>query len=128
MTKLVICAAAGGAHFLSLSTSWRECECGNTGARWLDPDRGTVAVAARDRRYVRILGLNNQLLIRAITLGQMWEDYRKWHELATDAPGYVFDTSKAGCWAVVCAVGSTPGTRWATQEEYAALWPEVPCA
>jgi hypothetical protein len=65
------------------------------------------------------LGLNNQLLLRAITAdGQMWQDYRDWHELATDAPGYVFDKAKAGCWAVVFRVGSTSDTRWADEAEY----------
>jgi hypothetical protein len=125
MTKLVICASRGSSfHFLSLGTEWRLCECGNTAARWLDPDRGTVAVAARDRTFVRVIGMHNQFLLRALTMGQMWDDVRDWHDIAIEAPGYVFDKSKARCWAVVCAVGSTSDTRWATEEEYTGLWPE----
>ena len=132
MTKLVICGAVGSIHFLSLGTGWRKCECGNTAARWIDPDMGTVAVAARLPSAVRILGMNNQMLVRAMAMesagwsdSEAWENYRKYHDIATDARGFVFDKTKADCWAVVCKVASTGDTRWASGEERAALWPEV---
>lgn len=120
--KAVICSAAGGVHIHTPGTlRWQICQCGSTGARWEDPQAGTLVVASRaGRDHVRGLGLNNQLLLPAITLpGQMWEDYRQWHDHATDAPGYVFDKAKAGCWAVVFRIGSTGDTRWATEEEHA---------
>jgi hypothetical protein len=75
-------------------------------------------VATRDKSKVHGLGLNNSLLRSALSAhGQTWEDYRAWHDTATDAPGYVFDKSRAGCWAVVFAIGSTSDTRWASDEE-----------
>jgi hypothetical protein len=38
------------------------------------------------------------------------------HEQATDAPGYVFDKSRAGCWAVVVRVGITDDAAWAADD------------
>lgn len=119
--KAVICANGGiGVHIHTPGTGiWQVCQCGCTGARWEDPEAGRLIVACRgDRGRVFGLGLNNQLLLPAITAsGQMWQDYRRWHDAATDAPGYVFDKAKAGCWAVVFRIGSTSDTRWATDPE-----------
>ena len=126
--KAVICSAIGGVHIHTPGEGkWEVCQCGCTGARWEDPQAGKLVIASRaGRDHVRVLGLNNQLLLPAITLpGQMWEDYRQWHDHATDAPGYVFDRAKAGCWAVVFRVGSTSDTRWATEEEHAECFPAV---
>ena len=119
--KAVICTRSGGVHIHTPGVgSWQVCQCGNTGAKWEDPQAGRLIVAARwDRAYVRGLGLNNQLLLPALAAaGQSWEDFRHWHSHATDAPGYVFDSSRAGCWAVVFRIGSTNDTRWATDAEY----------
>ena len=70
------------------------------------------------------LGLNNQLLVRAVTASaQLWEDYRAWHDIATSAPGYVFDKAKAGCWAVVFRIGSTSDTRFVEGTEYLECFP-----
>lgn len=124
--KAVICAAAGGVHIHTPGNGkWEVCQCGNTGAKWEDPEAGKLLVACRGRRdQVFGLGLNNQLLLRAITAGgQMWEDYRDWHDIATDAPGYVFDKAKAGCWAVVFRIGSTSDTRFVEGPEYLECFP-----
>jgi hypothetical protein len=121
--KAVICGTIGSLHlFTPGSLDWATCQCGQTGARWEDPEAGKIVVASRDSftSMVRGLGLNNQLLLRALgSQGQAWEDYRAWHDTATDAPGYVFDKSRAGCWAVVFLIGSTTDSRWATPEEVA---------
>lgn len=118
--KAVICAVTGGVHIHTPGVGkWEICQCGGTGAKWEDPEAGKLIVAAGARSQVFGLGLNNQLLLPAITAhGQAWEDYRAWHDHATDAPGYVFDKSRAGCWAVVFRIGSTGDTRWATDAEY----------
>lgn len=124
--KAIICGKVGNVHlFTPGRDEWNACECGNTKARWEDPDAGKIVVAVRgDRSPVRGLGLNNQLLLPALmTRGQAWEDYRAWHDKATTAPGYVFDKSKAGCWAVVFIIGSTSDSRWATVQEHDECFP-----
>lgn len=117
--KAVICLASGSVHVHTPGVlRWELCQCGCTGAKWDDPEAGTLAVASPLRDKVLGLGLSNALLHPAVTRpGQMWEDYRNWHDAATDAPGYVFDKAKAGCWAVVFRIGSTSDTRWATDAE-----------
>ncbi len=126
--KAVICTSSGDLHIHTPGTvRWEICQCGHTGARWEDPNAGKLIVAVRsDRDKVRGLGLNNQLLLPAAVTsrGQVWETYREWHDKATDAPGYVFDKARAGCWAVVFLVGSTSDTRWATEAEILECWPE----
>ena len=124
--KAVICTYSGGVHIHTPGVGkWEICQCGHTGARWEDPEAGKLIVARRaDRTKVHVLGLNNQLLLPAVTDRiDGWADYRHWHDHATDAPGYVFDSARAGCWAVVFGVGSTSDTRWATDEEYLECFP-----
>jgi hypothetical protein len=94
--------------------------CGASASRWEDPEKGTVIVAADPglRGWVRILGLNNHLLMHAIASPDITpENFRRWHQTATDAPGFLFDASRCGCWAVPFIVGTTSDTRWATEEE-----------
>lgn len=127
--KAVICSYAGGVHIHTPGVDrWEICQCGNAGARWEDPQAGRLIVACRhDRDAVRGLGLNNQLLLPALTTrGQAWETFREWHGKATDAPGYVFDKARAGCWAVVFRISSTGDTRWATEDERAECFPVSP--
>jgi hypothetical protein len=117
--KAIICGAHGALHIRSLTPAWESCECGNVVARWEDAVAGTMAAAARQPHLVRGLGLNNSLLTSALTSrGQMWEEYRNWHEVATSAPGYIFDKSRAACWAVVFRIGTTSDSRWVAGEEY----------
>ena len=118
--KAIICVM-GGVHIISPDPSsavWVVCQCGGSAVRWENPEAGKLVVATRDKSKVHGFGLNNSLLRSALSAhGQTWEDYRAWHDTATDAPGYVFDKSRAGCWAVVFAIGSTSDTRWASDEE-----------
>lgn len=117
--KAIICTRTGSPEIFSFTHEWTSCPCGNSRVRWEDPGAGTVVAAAYDPQYVRLLGLSNALLVPALTArGQMWEDFRSWHDQATDAPSYVFDKSRAGCWAVIALIGSTADTRWATSEEF----------
>lgn len=121
--KVIICYAIGDISIYSPGQNkWNVCECGNSAARWDDPEAGHLAVAAKDpaRPYVRGLGLSNALLLPLLaTRGLTWEDLRNWHDIATSAPDYVFDKTRAGCWAVPFIVGSTADTRWASDEETA---------
>lgn len=117
--KAVICAEHGNIHITSFGTLWTSCECGNVRVKWLDPEAGTVVVAARVKERVRMLGLNNRYLISALRNPTMsWENYQDAHSISTDAPGFIFDKTKAGCWAVVMEVGRTSDVRWATAEEW----------
>lgn len=118
--KVIVCANSGDIHLISFSTSWTRCQCGNTAVRWIDPNQGTVVVAARRREYVRLLGLNNNYLIPMLQrdVDLKWEDYRSLHDEATSAPLHVFDKSRAGCWAVLMRIGRSSDVRWATPEEH----------
>ena len=123
--KAVICTHDLALHIHTPGTGrWAVCQCGHTGARWEDPRAGRLIVACRSNRgSVRVLGLNNQYLLPAVTTVGRWEEHRQLHDAATDAPGFVFDKSRAGCWAVVFRVGSTGNTRWATDGEYLECFP-----
>lgn len=46
----------------------------------------------------------------------MFEDFRAAHDAATKAPNYVFDKSRANCWAVVVQMGTTSDVRWSEIE------------
>lgn len=123
--KAIICAVRGDVHIHTPgSTKWEICQCGQTGAYWEDPNAGKLIVACRSYiDKVFVLGLNNQLLLPAITRGGSWADVRRWHDSATAAPGYIFDKSNADCWSVVFRPGQTSDTRWATEQEYIECFP-----
>lgn len=90
-----------------------ECRCGNVQARWDEPRNGTAVYSARDVSKAFGVGFNNAFLVPALS-GRllMYADARRFHEVATKAPGYAFDRSQAGCWAVVFRPGSTNDTRF----------------
>lgn len=90
-----------------------ECRCGNLRGRWVDANAGTAEYAALDRTLGFGIGFNNQFLIPALAGGTaMHSDARALHERATDAPGYVFDKARAGCWAIIFKPGATTDTAW----------------
>lgn len=71
-----------------------------------------------DRQAVKLLGLNNHMLGPMMhARGQMWEFNRELHAIATKAPGYIFDESRAGCWAVIALIGTTTDSSWADEDE-----------
>lgn len=97
------------------------CRCGNVTARWLDPEKGTVKVRAKEQELARILSLNNRYLIsggkgptheETVEAGGPWEWWRQLHDKATSAPGYIFDKSKRACWATLIKVGETNDVTW----------------
>ncbi len=119
--KAIICYDKGDVHINSFGEDWTSCSCGNVRVRWLDPQAGTVVVAAKNRETVRLLGLSNSYLIPAIDLNGMsltWERYRELHDEATNSPGYLFDKEKVACWAAVVKIGRSNDVRWATEAEY----------
>jgi hypothetical protein len=124
--KALVCTLCLDIRALDPSGAWTVCRCGNLEARWLDPDKGTVRVRAKDQSRVRMLGLNNQYLIGAakgpthaemVAAGGQWEWWRKLHDEATNAPGYVFDKSKRACWATLVKIGETNDIAWETEEQ-----------
>lgn len=117
--KAIICAEHGQIHIHTFGQSWTPCECGNVFAKWLDPDAGTVVVAARVKERVRLLGLNNRYLEAAL-LGRnlSWERFRELHDMATEAPNFLFDKSRIACWAAVVEVGRSNDVRWANVDEF----------
>ena len=122
--KAIVCYATGEIHLNSFGTDWTPCACGNVRVKWVDPNVGTVVVAARDRSSVRLLGLHNHYLKNVLRLDPSWEKFRELHGEATMAPGYLFDSSKVGCWAAVVRIGRSNDVRWATNEEFAEAFGE----
>lgn len=119
--KLLFCGYCTDIRSLDPSGAWTTCRCGNTEARWLDPNAGTVKVRARHREHARIIGVNNSFLIKGykgftheemVAAGGQWEAWRKLHDQATDAPGYIFDKSKRACWACIVQVNETNDITW----------------
>lgn len=119
--KALVCTACMDIRGLPNSgdvTRWVACSCSNARARWREPSRGTVDVQAQMPEYVRILGLNNQMLTPALRAERLTHEQRRaLHDLATDAPDHVFDKSRACCWAVVFRVGETSDTQFVEKGE-----------
>lgn len=88
-----------------------KCRCGNVRGRWKDPERGIAEYAAQVQSLAFGMGFNNDFLVPALRgATAMHEDARRLHDVATTAPGYVFDKVRAGCWAIVFRPGSTTDT------------------
>lgn len=102
------------------------CRCGNVTAWWIDGRRGVARFHARDRQHAFGLGLCNTYLLGALSQpmeGQPNEEWRQLHADATDAPGYLFDQSNRGCWALLFRPGQSSDTAWATPQEWGAAHP-----
>jgi len=133
MTKALLCAKCLDIRGLDPDGAWTTCRCGNMQARWLDPRAGTVRVKAKYPGMARMLGLNNSYLLKGIEgfdhhemveAGGQWEAWRKLHQHATHAKGYIFDESMRACWACIVKVNETGDIQW--EEEPKA--PEEPKA
>jgi hypothetical protein len=112
--KALACGQCGDIQ--GLIDEWRTCRCGLVRAHWIDGRRGLAEFDVPNigyRQFAYLLGLNNQVLAPALQgeLG-MWQDFRERAEAATDAPGYIFDKTKAGSWAVVVRAGRTDDVTW----------------
>ena len=118
--KAIICAI-GPLQIYSFGNEWTKCPCGESAARWLDAEKGIMQATVKyqaDRTAVKLFGLNNQMLGPMMhARGQVWDFNRELHEIATNAPGYIFDKSRAGCWAVIALIGTTTDSSWIDDEE-----------
>lgn len=120
MTKALLCVAC--VDVLSpwrdwqTNPSWRWCQCGLAGVRWVDGRTGLIAVtSANGQDGVRVLGLDNGFLLPGITAGfGMDEDWRVLHqEATTSAPNqYLFNDTRRACWAVIVKVGQSGDVVW----------------
>lgn len=124
--KALLCGLCFDIRALEPTGKWTMCRCGNLEARWIDPQRGTVSVRAYDKSSARVIGFNNSFLTAAIQgpshldmveAGGHWEAWRKLHDVATAAPGYIFDKSMRSCWACVVRVGETGDIKWEPEEK-----------
>jgi hypothetical protein len=79
---------------------------------WLDPHRGIARVRARTRRTAYFIGLNNGFLMKALLALRSYEVltdevWRQLHEDENVAPGYIFDSARRDCWAIVVRPGES---------------------
>ncbi len=122
MTKALVCGKCKDIRGLDDQGGWVICRCGNSEARWEDPYAGKVRVRAHgDRSQVLVIGLHNKYFLGAIEgpthvdmvkAGGQWEWWRKLHDLATDAKGYIFDKEKRSCWATIVRPNETNDIKW----------------
>lgn len=115
--KAIFCGACFDIRALDPDCAWVECRCGNMKAKWLDPHSGTVTVKAKNRSMARMIGLNNMFLQAAFRFrydqpATTSADWKTAHQLATIAPGYIFDEAVRGCWACIIQVGQTNDISW----------------
>ncbi len=116
--KALVCGKCFDIRALDPDGAWTVCHCGNTEARWLDPQAGTVRVRAKNRSVARILGVNNRFFLQAVKGLDLdiredeWAAWRKLHDEATDAKGYIFDKAFRSCWACIFQVGETGDVKW----------------
>lgn len=96
---------------------WRWCDCGASGVRWEDAERGLLQVTAvNGPEKLRVLGLANTFLETAAGRDDQapgstdtMEEWRLLHATVVEnvPANYLFHESKRECWAVVIAVGET---------------------
>ena len=113
--KALFCLRCGDVR--GLQENWVFCKCRQASARWTDPHAGKAEVRATDRGAVFMLGLNNQMISHAAYGPHEDKDWRDFHDQATTAPGYLFDKSHRGCWAVLFCIGETGDVKWAPEEQ-----------
>lgn len=113
--KALVCGRCGDIQ--ALMDEWRSCKCGNVEAHWTDGRLGLAEFRCRDYGTAFLLGLNNRVLGPALN-GELGgnEEWRRAHEAATDAPGYIFDRSKKDCWAVIVRMGATADVKRAEDD------------
>jgi len=118
--KVLLCTLCLDIRALDPEGAWTNCRCGNSEARWLDVDTGSVRCRAKDQRGLRIIGMNNMFLLAGskgpsyadLKVSDRWAWWRKLHETATAIEGLIFDHNKRACWATIMKVGDTPDITW----------------
>lgn len=112
--KALLCAACGDVK--GFEEDWVSCRCGLVEAHWTDPRLGLGEMQG-SYPHAFLLGLNNAYLLPALQgRTAIFEEARKLHEEALDAEGYIFDKSKAACWAVVVKPGQTRDVKWIVKQ------------
>lgn len=112
MTKALLCVECFDIQSPRRDGTWRYCECGKSATRWRDGPRGLIEVSSRySASRVRVIGLNNGFITKAIVQGQhlnpeMWRELHQ-HEADTVPPGYLFHADKRACWALIVRVGES---------------------
>jgi len=123
MTKALVCAKCFDIRGLDPNGGFVTCFCGSSSARWEDAAAGKVRCRGS---WSRILGLNNNYFVPAIAgpshldtveAGGQWEWWRKLHDRAVDAKGYIFDRERRSCWATIVRVNETNDVRWEDENE-----------
>ena len=102
------------------------CRCENVTAWWIDGQRGVARYTAKAPTYALGVGFNNRFLLPALESAMSSgivpdEEWRKLHDEATTAPGYLFDAARRDCWVVVFKPGTVRDVEWASDEERAAV-------
>ena len=108
--KALVCLSCSTIRSPRTDRSWTHCECGQSGIRWVDPEKGVAEMWAVDPLYVRLLGLHNGVLAHPIVpgVGIRDESWRHLHKVICEqAEGYLFHTDHRGCWAVVTWPGES---------------------
>lgn len=113
--KALFCTVCFDIRALDPRGDWTHCRCGNVSAKWLDSARGTVSVQAGIRDKARIIGFNNQMLQASVEAHDN-EGWKRMHDEATDAKGYIFDKAMRGCWACILRVSETGDITWEPDE------------
>jgi hypothetical protein len=118
--KVLLCTLCLDIRALDPEGAWTCCRCGNSEARWLDAEKGSVRCRAKDRSKLRVIGMNNKYLVVGVRgpsyadlkLTDRWAWWRKLHEASTLVEGLIFDKDKRACWATILKVGDTNDISW----------------
>lgn len=111
--KLVFCLKCCDIRSPNKDESYTVCNCGNVIFRWSDPERGILKLKARDRNLVRVIGLNNQMLLADINVKFNDDGWKEIHQKSCEeSTGYLFHKDKRNCWAVVIRVGQSSDVMW----------------
>lgn len=114
-----------------INREWRWCQCRRVGVRWRDGAKGLLEVTSMEGPdYVRVLGINNQVLVMACDPGLSPRSHAEWrtvHEVTCREvePFYLFHEDKRNCWALLIRPGETGDV---TLVDYAAVKAAVPAA
>ncbi len=90
--------------------TWRWCQCYQAGVRWRDGDKGLLEVTHQSGpSMVRVIGMNNDYLLRAVRGLQTPEEWRLLHTQQGQHvdPYYLFHKYRRNCWSVIIRPGET---------------------
>lgn len=113
MTKAAMCLTCG--QIIGPRPRWQEdrawmwCAdpCAHTAVRWRDGGKGHLEVTAlHGEGDVAVIGLHNGF-VACLADGLDHAGWRRAHERVTQAPGYLFDSSRRDCWAVLIRPGQS---------------------